>query len=156
MIILSNACSSTKEHTKFRFAKTEFEIQKPTLLRTDGVYIDTFIGFGGIKYYGFYRFYTNGRCFLSNLIKGMPCTDTLIRTSKNLGQRTFYRNDGNKITYEVWGGYYTGYCYDYAVVDDSFFTDLSYRPRRSFAAKQAIPPKKLKFRKMNFSDKPDW
>ncbi len=69
VFIVFYACSTVNEHTNFEYAKSEFTLQQPTLLRTDGVYLcrttdvnyeeKTIIG------YSFYRFYENGKCYTS-------------------------------------------------------------------------------------------
>lgn len=102
------ACSTTKEHVNYKYARSKFTLQRPSLLRTDGVYLEktSGINYEGkiIKGYSFYRFYENGRCFFFEWREGIPNDSILLTTNKKFGQRTFFRNNGNNVTIEHWGG----------------------------------------------------
>ncbi len=159
VIIIFYTCSSEKEHSNFRYAKSKFILKHPTLLRTDGVYLrtttgvdynhDTFIG------YSFYRFYENGRCYESKWKEGLPNDSILVATNKKNGQRTFFRNNGNNITIESWGGNYVRYVYEYATVDSSSLTINAYKPRGFGASKHSLK-EKYEFKKLNLLDKANW
>jgi len=59
--------------------------------------------------------------------------------NKSLGERTFYKNDGNKIIYEEWGGYYTRYCYVFADVDKEKSIITAIKPRGFTSSTQKLP-----------------
>src|SRR6266700_1054469 len=132
------ACSSTKEHTNYKLANNVSIIKTPTFLRTDGVYINVFSA-QGTTYYQFIRFFENGRCFISNHFTGSPGIDTLSLITKNIGQRTFYKNEGNDITFESWDGSYARYTYNYATVDILHLFLNSFRSRGFGSAIQRLP-----------------
>lgn len=166
LVVVFGACSSTKEHTRFKFAKSEFILQQPTLLRTDGVYLKTK---SGIDYYGksysihsFFRFYENGRCYISDLIETtifeIPQDSILKSTDKKRGQRTFFRNKGNDIIIEFWGSSDFGYGYYYATVDSTSLTINAHKGRWWIDTKYKMEfIDRYEFKPLNFSDnKTDW
>src|SRR5215471_6765627 len=128
IVVILEACSSTKEHRKFKYAKSNFILKQPTLLRTDGVYlnVDTI---KGIPYYFYMRFYENGRCYVSDLTKGKPTEDSLRITNSPKGTRTYYTVKGNDLQYEAWGGYYTGYVFVLVRIDSSKLYTVGIKPR---------------------------
>ncbi|MDR1761654.1 MAG: hypothetical protein LBR55_04325 [Bacteroidales bacterium] len=168
VLVVVCACSSTKEHTRFKFAKQEFTLQQPTLLRTDGVYLKTT---SGVDYYGksysiykFYRFYENGRCYISDLIRTSifeTLQDSILKsTDKKRGERTFFRNKDNNVIIESWWGYQVGYGYSYATVDSTSLIINAEKPRGFLAAKTDwghFPDDfRYEFKPLNLSDKADW
>lgn len=126
-------CSTTKEHTKYRFRKEEFNLQIPTILRTDGVYLTKISTSDTSKYfYQFIKFYNNGRCFYSVLLDHNPTHIELKKTSLDLGERTYFRNDGNKFTIEVWANYYVGYMCNIGIADINSILIDRYKVRGLF------------------------
>lgn len=155
-IVLLTACSTTKEHVNFKYAKKEFTLQRPTLLRTDGIYIRMF-KMNNEDFYTFLRFFENGRCYECNHIKGLPDTDSFKHTNPTRGTRTFYRNEGNKIKYEQWGDYYSGYTFMNGIVDESGLTIISFKSRGIGSAEFKLPePERYKFMPLDLSDKAEW
>jgi hypothetical protein len=149
-------CSSTKEHTNYKLAKKPIPLQRPTLVRTDGVYVHAF-NYRDIKSYRFIRFYDNGRCFVSESLDGVINSDSLASTSKTIGIKTFFRNKENNITYEDWGGSYTGYCYNYGFVTNDSLIITSFRPRGISAVVQKLPePEIYLFRYLSTTNAADW
>ena len=53
-------CSPTKEHNNFKLKNKNIGMQSSTLLRTDGVYIQSIESPTEGKEYRFYRFFENG------------------------------------------------------------------------------------------------
>ncbi|MBN9300003.1 MAG: hypothetical protein J0I41_23580 [Filimonas sp.] len=109
------SCSSAKEHTNYKYGKKPQILQQPTLLRTDGIYVNTYKGTN--ESYRFLRFFNNGRCFASKWFDGEMIIDTFQTLNKSAGERTFYRNNGNEIIYENWDGYNARYGYNFCLVD---------------------------------------
>jgi hypothetical protein len=156
LLLIFSSCSPTKEHNNYKLRKRAFTLQMPTLLRTDGVYIETIKLRDSCEYH-FIRFYENGRCFISTYFPGIVNDDTLKLSSKENGQRSFYRNDGNQITYEEWGGYYTGYTFVYGVIYGEELQITSYRPRGFSTAIQSMPTRVIyKFKQVSLSGDADW
>lgn len=155
-IALSVNCSSTKEHTSYRFSNDSFSLHQPTLLRTEGVYVHTF-SVKGENNYKFIRFFKNGRCFVSKLFDGKPDSDTLSSINKSQGQRTYYKNRNNDITFESWDGGYARYTYTYARADAGSLSILSFRSRALGAAIQKLPaPVIYTFKEMSFDNESNW
>ena len=156
LIDLLTACSATKVHVNFKYAKKEFTLQRPTLLHTDGIYI-RMVKINNADFYTFLRFFDNGRCYECNNIKGLPVTDSLKHTNPTIGTRTFYRNEGNKIKYEQWGDYYSRYAFVNGIVDESGLTIISFKSRGIGSTEFKLPePQRYKFMPLDLSDKADW
>ncbi|MBN9300000.1 MAG: hypothetical protein J0I41_23565 [Filimonas sp.] len=157
-LIALSACSSTKEHTNYKYGKKPQHLQQPTLLRTDGVYLYVFNYEGKNDGYRFLRFFENGRCFVSRWFDKMPLNDTLTTTRKIDGQRTYFRNEGNKVKYEEWGGAYVRYIYVVCTSDSTGLNEESYKSR-SFISTIHKNPKidRFRFIPINFKNKfADW
>jgi len=150
------SCFPNKEHNRFKFAKNIQGIQRPTLLRTDGVYIDKFKG-KDTCIFNFIRFYENGRCFSSKGFIGEPDNDTFDNTKKENGQRTYFKNKKNSVIIEVWANYYTGYCFEYGIVDSTKLIITSSRARGLFSQEDRYPkPIIYEFKKVELTGTADW
>lgn len=161
LFIVFYACSMTREHTDFRFAKGGFLLQQPTLLKTDGVYLNNTVGVNyegkTITGYSFYRFYENGRCYVSTWQEGTPNDSILKSTDKGIGQRTFFRNEGNNVRIELWGGSYTGYIYRYATIDSNFLLINAFKSREFWTKKQKYKVDLIyEYIPLNLSEKEEW
>ncbi|MBN9298751.1 MAG: hypothetical protein J0I41_17215 [Filimonas sp.] len=152
------ACSSTKKHTNFKYAKNPQMLQRPTLLRTDGVYVYVFNYEGKKDSYRFLRFFENGRCFASNFFKGNINRDTLETLNPKDGTKTFYRNNKNKVVYENWGGGYVYYVYNFCTVDSLGLDFNGYKPRSLIASREIYPDAdRYNFFPIDFKNKTaDW
>lgn len=158
--IVVYACSVKKEHTNFKFKNREFLLQQPTLLRTDGVYLrnTSNVNYEGVTVVGymFYRFYKNGRCYVSSWHTGIPNDSILRSTDKISGQRTFFRNESNSILIELWGGYYSGYIYEYGTIDSTLLIINAAKSRVFWSAKLKYSGDIYEFKMLDLSEKADW
>lgn len=154
-IFFSN-CSTIKIHNDYKFRKNQFVLQQPTLLRTDGVYVKAF-NKQNVNIYSFIRFYKNGRCFVSNSFNGMMNLDTLSSTYNVIGERTYFRNYGDNITYEEWGGNYAGHTFVYGLVNVSSLVITSYRPRGIITTIKKLPEQQVyQFKPLSLTEVADW
>ncbi len=154
----------TSEHTNFKLARHPYTLKDTVFLKTNGVYMNVqdSSSYGlkdlkGSKVYSFIRFYKNGRCFFSNDFHTVSI-DTLVSTSKELGQRTFYKiiND-TSIVIETWGGSYAGYMYEEGVVRGENVIIVSTKDRGLGTMRQIKPVKEIYvFRKMSVTEQADW
>lgn len=153
-------CSTTKEHTKYRLRKEEFHLQKPTLIKTDGVYLTKISTSDTSNYfYHFIKFYKNGKCFYSVFLDHDPTLYELKGTSLDLGQRTFFRNDGNKFNIEVWANYYVGYIYNIGIADINSILIDRYKIRGLFSVEKEYEKfwhKEYKFISFDSENIADW
>ncbi len=78
-------------------------------------------------------------------------------TNRKTGQRTFFRNEGNSVTIELWGGEYTGYVYHYATIYSTFLIINAFKSRGFWTSKHKYHDSiKYEFKPLNLSDKADW
>lgn len=158
-LLTSLACSSTKEHTNYKYGKNPQMLQQPTLLRTDGVYVYVFNYEGKNKSYRFLRFFENGRCFASKHFDGAEMQkNSLLKIEKKDDSRTFYRNKGNEIIYENWGGSYALYVYNFCTVDSLGLNYNGYKSRSWTSSREIYPqPNRYNFVPIDFKNKTaDW
>lgn len=153
--LLFYSCCTNQKHNRYRLAKENCTLQYPTLIRTDGVYIDNFKN-NNISYFRYYRFYKSGHFFMSNLIKG-NIIDSILRITTN-GQKTYFCNKGNNFTFDLWEcSYNTGYSYNFGVVDSTKMYLKSYRYRGLFSDIVEYPkPFVYKFYQLDSLSNADW
>ncbi len=150
-------CSPTKQHDNFKLKNKAIGLQRPTLLRTDGVYVQSIETSGEGKEYRFYRFFENGRCFASRFFKGLPDHDSLKVLSKEFGERTYFINQFDKAMIESWGGSYAGYTKDNIIIDSASLSLVSFRSRGIFTSTFIMPrPAVYYFMPLEFKNSSDW
>ncbi|MBN9298749.1 MAG: hypothetical protein J0I41_17205 [Filimonas sp.] len=149
--LIISACSSTKGHNNYRYGKKPQILQQPTLLRTDGVYLSE-EEISGKKNYFFIRFYGNGRCYVSDMEVGNPSIDSLSTQNKR-GEKTYFRNKTNEVSYEIWGGYNSGYMYIYYKLDSIGMESWGYKTRGMSSFEKYPRPTKYAFIPINFKTK---
>ena len=161
LIIVAGSCSLTRPMYRY---KSAFTIQQPTLLRTDGVYLQTK---KGVTYYGepyvwyrFHRFYENGRYYMSKSIDAI--NDSILKSTDKNGYKFYFRNKGNNITMELYGGggfWGLGIYYEFAIVDSTSLTfrgDNNWSDKRIYEKYPDIPYYRYEFIPLDLSDMADW
>jgi len=159
IIIISVTCTSTKVHNNYRLGKKEFVLNKPTLIRTDGIYLTKISPpFLDYSWFKFIRFYEDGRCFYSHPFDSMPSTETLMKTDIKFGEQTFFRNERNSFKLETWANKYVGYMYEFGIADSSSISIIAYKYRGLSVKKnyEIVDQKIFKFIPLVSLDTSNW
>lgn len=99
LLLFVAGCTRT-HYEKFRITKHMVPLQHPTLLRTDGVYVtNVSTPYNGV-HFKFLRFYENGKCYISNEIKGRPSQENLCAADPARGNFSAFRLRGSDLVYE--------------------------------------------------------
>lgn len=133
LVITLSSCRVSGVHDDFKLRRTHTDINTPTNIRTDGIYLRTSIS-DSDTVYKYRKFYEDGRFYISPLFSGsFNRADSLVLNSS--GTKTYFQNEGDSFFYESYGGSYTGYTYTYGVANEHGLTITGYEARGWFTSR---------------------
>lgn len=133
LVISLSSCRSSGVHDDFKLRRTHTDINTPTNIQTDGIYLHMTFGESDTVY-RYRKFYEDGRFYISPLCSGsFNGVDSLVLDSS--GTKTYFKNDGDSFFYESYGGSYIGYTYKYGVADEHELTITGYKARGWFTSR---------------------